>query len=152
MPRGIMVHLTPDFLKLFDAVIANWQLTGLGLANERINQDRNEEVDEDLSHDDFKARKENQRSSRISTVICNHPIIDDVLKLLVRLTLEHDTLGASKVVHDVAGFAGSRAEQQKEGVEEVLEVAVVIDGYLVCHVCEAEEAHSNDAVHKYHKH
>jgi len=57
---SIGVHLAPYFLKLFNRFVAHWQLAGLCLADERVNQNRNKEIQEDLCHDDLKALKENK--------------------------------------------------------------------------------------------
>ena len=49
----MVVVLGPKPLEIFNRLLLNWHVGHVGLADERIDDDSNEEVEEDLRNDDL---------------------------------------------------------------------------------------------------
>lgn len=124
---GVRVERTPDLDERLYVVLLDGQAESYGLADERINHNRNEEIEEDLSHDDLEDHEVEDGQSEVSTAVGNSTISSDGSLVLVRVALVRDAVDTSGVKHNrIPSFSSGASQQEEEGTEEGLEIGMDI--------------------------
>lgn len=130
----------------------------IGLAEESINDDSNEQVEEDLRDNDLEEQVESDGNARSAPLwslpVCWVSSIGNNSRILFFLnTLVENRSGLRGVEHDcVPGFSSGTSDQGQEGGTETLEVHMSVHFAGISNSNEGELRHSNDGKHEDQQH
>ena len=97
---GVWVILRPQLLKFVECIRLNRQLKVVSLAQESVNYDRHEQVDEDLSDQNLEQDEEGVRDNWTAALVWNSAIGHHTLVSLFFNTLVHLGERSGQVKHN----------------------------------------------------
>ena len=118
-----MIILRPKLSELDYSQLTWLQIHQVILLQEGINDDGDEEIEEDLSHNDLVQNHEACCSEEVATAFPDTVIGKDLFHCLALLALEKDCVLSTQIEHQcVPALSSGASEQGQEGCPKVLEV------------------------------